>query len=592
MDLIKNIRKNSQEYLNDDTNNPLMKKLTYKKINFTQDENNTEKIHRQKNSFLKSDLNETFSKDKIKTKLIKLIVLDEKNNILTKKYELLLNLNKNIEKLPFNLDHYKINFVSINDLSKQLLNKLKTNDPSDINHYENLLYTSSVSFYNENLRKRLTEEDILHENNDIMVCKLEIFKNKTSNINNCNKYSDNNLNISRYKKDFDIEKLSFSPLNNKVSISKTNSEKILNNLSNKNKGSPSKINRDRYNADISLNDYINEEKNFFLEKLKNHEKNVINKKHKFSEDSFKEDSYFKKGNKLDHQNSRNKENLINKSESDSYILTNRSFYNKIKPKNVEILIRDSEKKIKKIDNRNIYYKSGSPGKTLDLQFISSENTSNINRKLHHSIFSLEKSKNDSSNIANKILIKTTDGKDKSFMKSDYNISMKNANPKLNSTNNNPKENNKEKNTFNNFKTKSVFSNLNSETFDNIIESKNPKLPIILNKSWKFDDNKSEKNEKLFENPKFVNYFDNKKEAQNIVRIKIFKKKFEKTQTNFDTNVFSKNLDQILNDNNFLPDINKNINKSVIFNSLYKSFQDNDLKAKEKKKKNNNNSKIY
>jgi hypothetical protein len=572
MDLFNSMKNNSINYVNGNTNNRLTKKLPNIKINFSQDEKDLERPHENNKIFYNE--NKTFSIEESKTKVIKMIILDEKNNILTKKYKLIVNLNKNIIKLPFNLDPYQINFVSLNDLSKQILNKLKTNDSSDINHYDNLCFSASVSFYDENLLKRLTDDDIFNYVNDGLICKLEIHKIENPQSSNKNKYSDLNVTDSKFKKNFNLEKHDSTDSNIKCFVTKNNSEIKLNQLSNINKNSPFKINREFKNRDIILNDFINEEKHSYLPKLKNLKREISNKKDKFIEDShYKENLFTKDFNKNDHPYSRNKENQLNKSSSESYNLTNTSFYHKIKPKNVELLIRDSEKKSKNYNAR----KNKLSGETLDFQYIM-DNSSKINKNTPHS-FSFEKPNNNSFNNN----AKSTDKIIRNTQKSDNNFSIKNDK--------------KEKNPSHNFKTNSTISFLYGETVDDNDESKNTKLPAIISKSSKYQEmKKAGIFEKTLNKPIFINLFDNKKEAKSLFRISLLTKNFklanEKTQISFKEPLkLSDKFDENSNAEGFRPNINHNNSKSVIFNSLYKSFQDDKLNENIFRKSSNFNKRL-
>jgi len=549
MDLNNNMRNLNS---NTNTNNRLSKKLQNIKINYIQEELNSKKFNESKTAFYNDNGISTIEDNK--TKVMKMIILDEENNILTRKYKLVVCLNKNIIKLPFNLDPYTINFVSISDLSQQILNKLKTNNSNDINHYENLCFTSSVSFYDENMKRRLTDINFFKDNNDILICKLGIPKVENSNISKRN--SDLDSTISKINKKNYLDKYDYTYSNKKEPISKNNSEIKLNQSINKNKSFQSRVNREFKNRDIELNDYIKDEKNSFLQKLNNNEGEINNEKHKLVKDKQKQDSYLSKDvSKF--------ENRLNKSDSESYYtLTNRSFYNKIKPKNVEIIIRDSEKKKKEYSLLNNKSDLGSTGEKLDFQYHPPENSSKFNRNASHSIFYIDKTKSNSINSANKTITKTTDEIDKCLVRSEYNFNLK--------------KNKNEKNPSD-LKTKSTYSSLNSETADNFIDSKCYKLPIIQSKYMKFEEmSKEGKYQNNAESPKFVNLFDNKKEANSLFRKSLLNKKFKLTNekiqiTSKNPLKFYNNFHENSNADVLLPNINHNNTKSVIFNSIYKSF---------------------
>lgn len=347
---------------NEITNNGLSKKLPNIKINFTKDNNNLGNNQIKEKKSIEDRIDSLSQKKESTIKTMNLIVLDDDNNILTKKYQLKINYIKNIENLPLDQDPYKINFRTLNDLSKQLLIKLKTNDSNDINHYKNIDQITKISFHNENLNKRLTDEDIFIQKNDNLICKLELSKNKNAQL-------DKDLLSNMIK----VDKLFSTPNNIRNSISKKFPETKPHSSTNNIKYSPSKINRDYFNKDISINDHYIEERNSFFKKLKDNDRQNKMNKPQLDEDFLTKD--------YSNQNTRNKESLLNRSESDSYILTNRSFYNKIKPKNVEILIRDSEKKNIQRNQRNINYKFAPPENLNVIPNSLQSNLFYINKKI-------------------------------------------------------------------------------------------------------------------------------------------------------------------------------------------------------------------
>lgn len=567
-------------------------------LNQSNENNDTFEKHlnKEKKNIETENKNDTDDELK-KNKTFQMILLDEKNNILTKKYSLIMNLNKKILKMPFNLEPYKINFTSIQELSKQFLNKLKTNDLNDINHYENLSSVLKLGFYNEYFKKIVTDDDIINEENSILVCKFEYFKNdiQHSIINN-NKFLDLALFSNKSKKTFDLEKSNFSSSPNQGFMSRKASENNLNKINSSNHNNlkyPPIYNKKEYdNKDITLNNYMKQQKNSFFEKVINFDQEIHNNGKKiFGEgnpnDESSNNNY--KENKLNISNSKVKDNVLYKSDSDSYILTNRSFYSKIKPKNVEIITRDSEKKSKEIKTKystsktvskfDSYKKSSNyqsilsesikknvkkfdeefnfqlNGKVKNFTIQNDSNNNNQNKLKFSSIVENTIKTSDQNNLLNKKLVEKP-----IMIKEDQNIF------KLN---------------FDNLKIKTSLNSFNIN--ENSYDIKDVKLPTIFSKSSKYDDhdtfNTSRKiiKENSSEKPKFVNYFENKKEAKNLFRSSLIAKKIRisnETQTSPSELTKKNYFKDHPKVNRFYPNIsNSNSNNFQALNSHFNSFED-------------------